>query len=307
MEEKNKDTFGTESRNLDSQKFSEAIYTISPCLFSLVRDRILTPHVELECIILWKTNEDGKVTNNLPSSEFKSLLQDVLKNHSDRITLPPTILNEKKEKKSQFIATEDRFYLSGRIRETTRRKIQDGKSSFEKIWIQKDRLDREVFIIPQLPNGLCVHTKTEIPLTSDQINHWEIGSRYPLETTRTKQRFSFWWKKKPFRTDFTVVHSRKHGMNTNNNTSPAGVGVASYQIETEFVSDPIDLNLCQLSLEEFGKKYDFQSPLIPPEKIRIRENLIASELLELSLFILQPEKSTSALSISRYPLQFYIG
>lgn len=279
-----------EEKYLSSKKFSEAIHTITPDLTRLVRQRMFHPHMELECLLLIK-QDMGRLSNNIPEEKFDVLLRALLKTHAARIAT--TSDNEK------WLATEDRFYLNGRLRETIVRNSVTGLS--ESVWLQKDSLDRKIFVIPQLPYGFCISVKREKPLTTAEAQEF-LAQKGEMSFLRNKSRFSIWWSKKPFRTDFTLVHSAS----SKKRLQAEATLIASYQGETEFVSDVPNLELCHMTQEDFINAYDMNSPLITPAQLRAREKKVAAELMEISLRIPQVEKITT-LSLNSYPEALYVG
>jgi hypothetical protein len=48
-----------------------------------------------------------------------------------------------------------------------------------------------------------------------------------------------------------------------------------------------------------------QSPTVSPTKLKERETRIAAELIKISLWILNPQKTSDVLSINSYPEKFY--
>ena len=278
---------------LTKKKFSEAIFTIAPKLVRMVRHSVFHKNVELECMILWKTGENGQVTNNIPTDLFRNLLKEIVKNQEGRIA-------NQTDKTKEWPASEDKFYLKGKIRQ---RVIKTPQETFESEWIQKNSLEKRIFDVPQLRHGLCISLKKEKPLEENFIQKHNINK---VTSIRKKQRYSIWWAKKPFRTDFTSIYSAKDPLQLVAESKDKKKA-AVHQIETEFILDEKNLKLCQLSLEDFNRYYNLDSPFLEEREIREREFQIASDLLEISLLILNPEKTTSTLSLHSYPKSLYIG
>lgn len=269
-------------QGISSRKFSDAIHTVSSDsdLRALIRQRMYYPHTELECMLLWRSDETGKVTNTLPQDEWEKSIKYVLQTYGSKIASTSD--------RETWPASEDRFYLDGRIRETVEKSKGTGES--KTILIQKDLVDRKIYNIPQKPYALCITLKREKVLTEEMLDKGEMSF------VRKKRRFSIWWLKVPFRTDFTMVYSAT----TIDQTS---LVKPTFHTELEFVSDPENLALCEMRQEEFAL-YDTDSPYLSRSELVERELKMNSELLELSLCAI-PETWTTGLSLNRYPDLFY--